>query len=98
MAAPKGHPRYGGRGPGTPNKRRSIYEVCDALGLDPFAELAKIAQSSAEEGARLAALRELCQYLEPKKKALEHSGELNNPFAHLTLEELQEMNKKKLEE
>lgn len=68
--------KTGGRKAGTPNKRRSILDVCESIGLDPFLEMAKIAQQP-DEPRRMDALKELCQYIEPKKKAVEHSGGLD---------------------
>jgi hypothetical protein len=76
MARPKGLPKTGGRKAGTPNKRRPIAEMCEELGLDPFKEMAKIG-SDLEHEKRFEALKELCQYLEPKRKAVEVSGEMD---------------------
>jgi hypothetical protein len=72
MAWPKGKPRPigAGRKAGTPNKRRSILEICEELSFDPFIELAKIAADNANLN-QFAALKELCQYIEPKKKSTE---------------------------
>ena len=69
-----GHAKLGGRKRGVRNKRRSIYEACEELGLDPFAELAKIAMAE-DHPDRFLALKELCQYIEPKKKAVEVAAE-----------------------
>lgn len=73
---PKGLPKTGGRKAGTPNKRRSIEEVCQELGLDPFREMGRIASDVADPN-RFQALKELAQYLEPKRKAVELSGGLD---------------------
>lgn len=72
MAWPKGKPRPEGAGrkAGVPNKRTSVLEICLGLGLDPFLEMAKIAQGD-DEALRFAAVKELCQYIEPKKKHTE---------------------------
>jgi hypothetical protein len=67
MAAPKGHEKWGGRKPGSKNKRSSILEICQSIGLDPFLEMAKIAQQP-HNIHRFDALKELCQYIEPKKR------------------------------
>ncbi len=69
---PKGTPKTGGRKTGTPNKRRSIQDLCVAEGIDPFQEMIKIARNPADPN-HFNSLKELCQYLEPKKKAVEHS-------------------------
>jgi hypothetical protein len=76
MAAPKGHARYGGRKAGTPNKRTSVLEKCEELGLDPFKEMARIASDRADPNQPMM-LKELAQYLEPKKKAMEVSGSID---------------------
>jgi hypothetical protein len=76
MGRPKGFPKSGGRAPGTPNKRRSIEDVCAAQGLDPFKEMARMA-ADLDEPNRFQALKELAQYLEPKKKAMEISGAID---------------------
>lgn len=65
-----GHDKKGGRKPGSKNKRRSILELCEDLSFDPFIELAKIASDRAHE-RQFDALKELCQYIEPKKKSTE---------------------------
>lgn len=65
--------KSGGRKPGTPNKRRSVWEICEAQELDPFKELARIGADRADPN-QFGALKELAQYLEPKKKAVEVSG------------------------
>lgn len=70
MAAQKGHKKFGGRKAGTPNKRRSILEVCEQMGFDPFLAMAKIAADAAHE-RNFEALKELCQYIEPKKKSVD---------------------------
>lgn len=84
MAKPKGSPKTGGRQVGTPNKRRSIVEICEELelkdgdgnithkGFDPFIALAMIASDKSHD-RQFDALKELCQYIEPKKKQTEHA-------------------------
>lgn len=75
MGAPKGHPRYGGRQKGTPNKKnQELFEKCRKAGVDPFEEMLKIVKHCANDHIRIQALRELCQYLYPKRKALELDG------------------------
>lgn len=73
----KGKPKDPGSGrqKGTPNKStQSLMEKCEAKGVDVFeAMLEYVTQPSTME-LRFAALKELCQYLYPKRKALEHSG------------------------
>lgn len=75
MPAPKGHPRYGGRLRGTPNKKtlelkegielRLGKPLHEAM-LDLFEE-----STAAEKGLKFAILKELFQYVYPKRKAVE---------------------------
>lgn len=96
MAYPKGksRPENSGRRAGTPNKRRSILEVCESLSFDPFEEMARMA-SSKEHDRQFDALKELCQYVEPKKKALEVSGSLSPDMAAMA-EQFASMSKEEL--
>lgn len=70
------HPNAG-RKKGTPNKEtRSLELKCLDAGLDFFSELIKIAKDP-EHKDHFSAIKEGCQYLYPKKKALEVSGTLS---------------------
>lgn len=76
MAAPKGHPRYGGRTKGHPNKKtQDLIQICEDEGLDPFRAMLKQAQLIDEPKAKFDALERICQYIYPKRKALEMSNE-----------------------
>lgn len=89
--------KFGGRTKGTPNKKTvSLQEKCDIVGLDPFEQMLIIASTADEQNLRFHALKELCQYLYPKRKAIEHSGEISNPYASKSYEELKELVIKKL--
>lgn len=98
MPFTKGKPKTGGRKLGITNKRKPVQQLCDESGIDPFVMMIEIARNSDDDHLRFSALKELCQYLEPKKKAIEHSGEISNPYANKTLEELKELGQKKLAE
>jgi hypothetical protein len=69
--------RRGGRQRGTPNKRTlEVAERLAALRCDPITGMARIAmnrKNPVELRARMFA--ELAQYIAPKRKALEHSGD-----------------------
>lgn len=82
-----GKPKTGGRLPGVTNKRRSIDDLCNTMGFDPFARLIEIARDP-ENKDSIIALKELCQYVSPKLKALEHSGSVDRPLRELPNEEL----------
>jgi len=80
MAAPKGHPRYGGRTKGTPNKVNSValqavQEICAREKCDPITGMCRIAEDkSAELTLRFQCYKELAGYLYAKRKAVEVSG------------------------
>lgn len=102
VGAPKGHPKWGGRKKGSVNKRTSVLEKCEEIGLDPFKEMARIAADLSDPN-RPMMLKELAQYLEPKKKAMEVSGQLDmrvqqelESLMGLTEEQLVEMLKREL--
>lgn len=98
MAWHKGTPRpeSSGRKKGTPNRKTELLmEKCERLGIDPFEALLELTKT-AEDDIRLGALKEICQYLYPKRKSLEHSGEMSNPYADKSFEELKELVKEKL--
>jgi hypothetical protein len=67
-----------GRAKGTPNKiTQDVQEKLAALGCDPIMGMARIAldeENSIELRAKM--LAELANYVLPKRKAVEHSGEI----------------------
>lgn len=90
MAAPKGHPKWGGRKKGQPNKHTlGMQERFEAAGKDPVKVMIDLLDSL-DETMRFQAAKELIQYVHPKRKAIEHSGpdgEPLTPAVPLTLEE-----------
>ncbi len=62
-----------GRKAGTPNKRtKTIEEKLEALGCDPIEAMARLAMDQGEPATlRFVALKELAQYVAPKRKAVE---------------------------
>src|SRR3712207_6142391 len=68
----------GGRQVGTPNKQtKAVAERLEALGCDPIEGMARIAMDESQPIALRASMyRELAQYVAPKRKGLEHKGEL----------------------
>lgn len=81
MGAPKGHPRYGGRTKGTPNKKTStLIDICDRKGINPFEALLDLCTNE-EISVRLAALKEICSYIYPKQKAIEMNANINTELA-----------------
>jgi hypothetical protein len=74
--------RRGGRQKGTPNKRTiAVAEKLAALGCDPIKQMGQIAlDESVEVSLRVQVLKELCQYVAPKRKAVEVTGEDGSPL------------------
>lgn len=89
MAFQKGHKLGKGRPPGAPNKRTSILEKCEAQGYDPFDSMIILAKAG-DEGM----IKELCQYIEPKRKAIDHNHKIDPGV----LEEAEELVKLSTEE
>lgn len=75
--------RRGGRQKGTPNKKtQAIQDKLDSIGLDVFESMAQIAVQAKAEGdmqTALTALKELAQYIAPKRKAVEVAAEVSGP-------------------
>ena len=71
MAAPKGHPKWGGKKKGSKHAKTIAEEACAKLGINPFELLAQMAISGESEQARLSAIIQLCKHIEPPKKPLE---------------------------
>lgn len=72
MGAKKGHPKYGGRVKGTPNKSTvTLQQKCDDAGLDVFEAMIDLAQNDSDVSVRMTMLKELASYLYAKRKPLE---------------------------
>jgi hypothetical protein len=73
--------RRGGRCTGTPNKKTAaVAEVVAGLGLDPIKQMGQIAMDErVEVNVRVKVLKELCQYIAPKRKAMEVTSEDGGP-------------------
>jgi hypothetical protein len=70
------NPEDADRKKGTPNKdTANLFALCDAKGINVFERLLDIAADSEHE-FNFAALRTASEYLYPKRKAIEHSGEI----------------------
>lgn len=75
----KGKPKDAGSGrkKGTPNKKtQDLMDKCEARGVDVFDLMLEYVIHPCPMELRFSALKELCQYLYPKRKALEHSGQI----------------------
>jgi hypothetical protein len=73
--------RRGGWQKGTPNKcTRAVSGTLKALGCDPIEGMAQLAMDEgADRSLRFQAFKELAQYIHPKRKAIEISGENDKP-------------------
>lgn len=103
MAFKKGQPKHpdSGRKQGVTNKRTMHFDLhakCEAMGVDPWEKLIEYLVYPGEPELRLSALKEICKYLYPQRKAIEHSGEIANPYLQKSIEELEAMVKAKLKE
>lgn len=74
--------KTGGRKKGTPNKRnQEIQAKLDALGCDPVEGMARIAMDENNEvSLRGRMFAELAQYVLPKRKAVEVSGQMEHSY------------------
>ena len=72
--------KYGGRVKGTPNKSsQTIMDKLSDLNCDPIEGMATIAKKAMDEGEFILAgtmYKELAQYVAPKRKSIEVSGEM----------------------
>lgn len=76
----KGQPKDPGSGrqKGVPNKKtQDLMEKCEARGIDVFDLLLEYVVTPCPMELRFQALKELCQYLYPKRKALDISANLD---------------------
>lgn len=70
-----------GRKKGTPNKSTlTLLQKCEAKGIDVFEAMLDIAIEG-DLAVRFAALKEVAQYIYPKRKSLEHSGSIDPKMA-----------------
>lgn len=101
-----GRKKVGGRTKGTPNKKTThLQETADLLSVDPFAYLLliikgdwktlKVSPEQITLDLRFKATSEACQYLYPKRKAIEifdHGAALGeDPMPDVSDEELDAM-------
>lgn len=76
MGWPRGKPRppNAGRKKGKLNRKTdALFDLCDEMGINPFEALLRLSQNIDVE-IQLGALKEICKYLYPQRKAIEHTG------------------------
>lgn len=62
-------PEKSGRKAGTPNKKtQDLMEKCEKMGIDPFEGLLELSKCD-DPSIKLAALKEVCSFLYPKRGA-----------------------------
>jgi hypothetical protein len=78
----------GGSRKGRPNRakfafREELQKYCDDLGFDPFHALVHMARDEHLDNDQLKfmALKELCQFLQPKLRSIEVTGDEARPLA-----------------
>lgn len=99
MAAPKGHKRYGGRQKGTPNKSTlRIEEILTAENFHVIPEMIALFRNTENDKVKASVVCHLCDLVHAKRKAIEHSGEITNPYLQKSMEELESLVKSKLKE
>jgi hypothetical protein len=82
----RGSKTGGGSRKGRPNRakmtfRAELQAYCASIGLNPFHQLAQLAADVTrdDQHLRFLALKELCQYLQPKLRAMQLSEDPANP-------------------
>lgn len=92
-------PPGSGRKKGVPNKLNlNVLVTCQEVGLDPIRALIKLYTETHIPDLKFKILKELTEYVYAKRRSIEHSGEINNPYLEKTIEELESLVKKKLED
>jgi uncharacterized protein DUF5681 len=70
-----------GRPKGSPNKFKfDVTQILKDAGCNPFQILADIAMGNESAHARTNAATELCSYVAPKLKHIEHAADSESPF------------------
>lgn len=83
-------PEKSGRKKGTPNKNtQTLLEKCEEKGVDVFCGLLELAKHQ-DDSIRFSALKEVAQYLFPKRKHVEHAVD---PKVAEASEQVDQMNK-----
>jgi hypothetical protein len=76
--------KTGGRQRGTPNLRQSrgglVAQACDEVGVNPFVVMAQLAKDGKTEEIRGRNAAELAGYMQPKLRAIEHTGAGGGPI------------------
>lgn len=71
--------KFGGRIKGTPNRKtRIIMDKLKELKIDPIEEMVKLYQEAGQKPEiKTKLMSELAQYIYPKRKAIEHTGQID---------------------
>lgn len=108
MAWPKGRtrPEGAGRRKGIPNKwTKPLFDICTEIGIDPFREMVIAASKITNYKEKVDACEKVCQYLHPKRKAIEHTANVDpaileaaEALSSLSVEELKKIIKEEINE
>lgn len=80
-------PPNSGRRKGTPNKStQTLSQMCEEMSFDPFKAMLTLAKEGDKD-----MLKEVCTYLYPKRKAIEHSVD---PATLEAAEQVEQMSEK----
>lgn len=92
--APKGHKKWGGRAKGTPNKRTAeLQDFFDSKGMFiPQMIVDRLGDLDSKD--QVDVLMQIMPYLYPKRRAIEHSGEVTTPHPIINEESLEDRVKK----
>jgi hypothetical protein len=68
--------KTGGRQKGSLNKKTlDLLKICEEEGIEPFREMVRECARMDQPKERFDALEKICQYLFPKKRAIEVTGD-----------------------
>jgi CMP-2-keto-3-deoxyoctulosonic acid synthetase len=108
MAWPKGktRPEGAGRKRGTPNKQtKMLMDICEEEGIDPFRAMIKAASRISHPKDQVDAYEKICQYIYPKRKAIEHTANVDpalleaaESLSQLSEDELRKIVKEEMDE
>ncbi len=85
MSFQPGRSKTGGRKKGVKNKfNRDLAKICEDQDFNPFEALMDLAKNPKTKGGlKLGALKELCEYLFPKRRRMEFEG---SAYLHIVRE------------
>lgn len=106
MGAPKGHPKYGGRKKGTPNKNKvfSVSSRLSEMGIDLIGEILNEIEQLDKPFLKVKCYFQLLEYCDAKRKAIEVTDntdaaqEAREKISNMPMAELKMLVKNQLKE